>query len=172
MLIGLIFSISAIHGQEVIKYGDSEPFEEPDSIVMPEHPGGEEEFFQFLEYRLSQGSARNILHGVGDLVRFSFVVNKSGEIEDFRMISTTNPGLTFPIQEAIGLMENWIPGSKNGKSRKFKMEYSLRIRSIPQLPYVEVTKEQHVQPKTTETNQLKWLLGVGAVMLLIILLVK
>lgn len=166
----LIFGLN-LKGQELIKYGDKvDENEGKDTIVMPEYPGGEDEFFQFLEYRLSQGNTRNILHGVGDIVSFSFVVSKSGKIEDFKMISTTNPGLIFPLQEAMGLMKDWNPGTKNGKAKKFTMEYTLRIRSIPQIPYVEVTKEQHVQHKTTETNNVKWFLGVGAVLVLIVLL--
>lgn len=100
-----------------------------DLFSPPSYRGGMQGFYRYLskEIQYPQSAAKRKITGT---VKLSFTINKSGEVEDIKIIESPDPDLS---NEAERVIQNatWIPGKQFGENVKVK--YSLPIKfSLPQ----------------------------------------
>jgi protein TonB len=81
---------------------------------MPEFVGGQEAFFQYLSESIDYPQMAKEA-GVEGKVYVQFVVEKDGSITDVKVIRGAQKQLDQEALRVIEEMDNWIPGSQNGK---------------------------------------------------------
>lgn len=81
----------------------------------PAFPGGEEALMKFLhDHIVYPPMAMN--SGIKGRVSLRFVVTKTGEISDVKVLRGVDPSLDEEAVRVIKLMPKWIPGKQNGKA--------------------------------------------------------
>jgi TonB family protein len=81
---------------------------------MPEFPGGEKALVSFLSQNISfpaEAMKRNE-HGK---VYVQFVVNKTGKVENPKVLKSVSADLDNEALRVIGLLPNWTPGEQSGE---------------------------------------------------------
>jgi TonB family protein len=94
---------------------------------MPSYPGGQEALFRLL--------ARNIIYpdddqkkGIQGTVFVKFIISKTGEITNPKVVRGVSPTLDKEALRVVGLMSNWTPGTHKGQ--KVDVEYSLPVNFV------------------------------------------
>jgi TonB family protein len=95
------------------------PFEE-----MPKFPGGEDSLLFFIKKNLNypKKARENALQG---RTYVSFVVSKTGDVEDVKVLRSSDPLLDEAAMEIVRSMPKWKPGRQDGK--EVRVQYSLPI---------------------------------------------
>jgi hypothetical protein len=151
---------------------DTATFIPPQDTITkpPQYGNGEADFFKYIEEHFF---IRNNTYtsNLGITVRFSFFVERDGSISDYKHIFGTNQMYSAEIERVISHMPRWTPGYYSGKKRKVMMEYDLTLRPIAYLtpPMIEISKNNVSAQYTDKTNQLKWFIVSGAVLILVTL---
>ncbi|NVO20649.1 MAG: energy transducer TonB [Bacteroidetes bacterium] len=104
-----------------------EVYEKPFTVVeqMPEFPGGEQSMMKFLRENIKYPQmARE--SGIAGSVYVTFVVNKSGQISDVRILRGIGGGCDEEALRVVRAMPSWIPGRQNGKS--VPVQFNLPIK--------------------------------------------
>lgn len=99
----------------------------PYTIVeqMPEFPGGDDSLEAFLVREIKYPpNARNM--SVTGTVYVGFVVMKSGEISDVKVLRGIGSGCDEEAVRVVKLMPKWKPGEQEGK--KVDVKYNLPIK--------------------------------------------
>lgn len=92
---------------------------------MPEFPGGEEKFNQFLADSLKYPElARE--SGIQGRVFVTFVVEKDGSVSDARVLRGIGGGCDEEALRVINLMPRWNPGRQRGQP--VRVQYNLPIK--------------------------------------------
>lgn len=141
-----------------------------DTITKPPVFGnGDVDFFRFIETRFRLGNSAQSLDYAGEVVRFSFYVNKDGRVSDYTHISGSNAIVNSEIERIVSDMPAWEPGYQNGRKRKTLMVYNLLIRKVDDFPPVQVTMKDSSAEYTDQTRQIKWFIVAGTLMILVTL---
>lgn len=103
---------------------------ETDEIVkvaeqQPEYPGGVGELMKFLSGNLRY-PVPALEQGVEGKVTVQFVVGKTGEITNIKVLQSLNPHCDKEAVRLISSMPKWIPGRQNG--RPVSVYYTIPIR--------------------------------------------
>lgn len=80
----------------------------------PEYPGGEEARTRFLQKNIKYPHMAKE-SGIQGVVYVTFVVSKTGQISNVKVIRGIGGGCDEEAVRVIQLMPNWIPGRQNGK---------------------------------------------------------
>jgi len=96
---------------------------------MPEFPGGEEAFREFLFKNLVYPPEAQ-QNGIQGTVYASFFVEVDGSISDATVVRGIDPLCDDEALRIINLMPNWIPGRQNGKAVRVK--FTLPIKFPPE----------------------------------------
>lgn len=91
----------------------------------PSFPGGEAAMYEWLSKNINYPviAQENNIHG---RVTCQFVVGRSGEIEDVRVVRGMDPSLDKEAIRVIKSMPKWIPGRQGGSA--VKVRYTLPIQ--------------------------------------------
>lgn len=81
----------------------------------PEFPGGEAEKYKWISQQLKYPEASVKRKAEGKVV-VSFVVDKTGKINDCKIASGEDPDLCKEALRVVSIMPNWTPGKINGKA--------------------------------------------------------
>lgn len=107
------------------------PASEPDTIytdkgveVMPEFPGGLNAMNQFVNKNL-RFPKEAIQLGVDGLVVVSFIVNQTGQLQDFIILKSVHPSLDNEAIRVLKAMPIWKPGTIKGKPVNVKFTFPL-----------------------------------------------
>lgn len=99
-----------VHGEEVVKSAD----------VMPEFPGGQEAFMNYLvngiEYPESQKES-----GTQGKVIITFTIGKDGSVQDAEVVRSLGEEFDKNALDMVKDMPNWTPGEKDGKAVAVEM---------------------------------------------------
>lgn len=92
---------------------------------MPEFPGGDSALFEFLYGNLKypEEARRDSIQG---LAVVGFIVEKDGNITNFKVLRSIGGGTNHEIVGVINLMPKWIPGKENGEN--VRVNYALPVR--------------------------------------------
>jgi len=92
--------------------------------LMPEFPGGNEEFFRYLHKNLNypKEASDSAIQG---RVYISFVVEEDGRISNAKVIRGIGGGCDEEAVRVIEQMPEWTPGYQRGKS--IKVQYNMPI---------------------------------------------
>ncbi len=97
--------------------------------TYPSFPGGEEARIRFLfdNIRYPAKARRKDLQGI---VYLTFIVGKSGLVEQVAILQGVNPLLDEEAMRVVRKMPEWIPGTQDGKplSVRFNMPIKFTIR--------------------------------------------
>lgn len=103
---------------------DEEPMNMASVQQKPEFPDGEAALFRYLSQNIKYPAiARE--NGIKGKVILSFVVSKSGAIEDVQVIRGIGGGCDQEAVRVVKGMPKWSPGRMNGKAVKVK--YTLPV---------------------------------------------
>jgi TonB family protein len=96
--------------------------------TMPEFPGGEDAFNQYLadSIRYPAAAVENSIQG---RVFVTFVVEKDGSVSDARILRGIGGGCDEEALRVIRNMPKWIPGKQRGKP--VRVQYNLPIMFTP-----------------------------------------
>jgi len=94
---------------------------------MPEFPGGEKELLAFISRNLHYPiiAAEN---GVQGKVTVKFIVDKSGKVQDARVVQSLEPTLDDEALRVVNLLPNWTPGEKAGQKINMFCEVPITYR--------------------------------------------
>lgn len=95
--------------------------------IMPHYPGGEDSMFRFILKHLDYPKKAKE-EGVSGRVRVEFVVTETGKLEDIRIVKSVSPECDQEVIRIIQLMPNWVPGIKDGKAVRVKMNLPFRFQ--------------------------------------------
>lgn len=91
---------------------------------MPQFPGGEEGLFRYIEKNVKYPleTQKNKTKGK---VFITFMVTKTGTVEDAKIIRGVSPQLDEEALRVISTMPAWTPGKQNG--RPVNVQYNIPI---------------------------------------------
>lgn len=167
--------IQLLHAQVEVFRGTQDTgyvFSPEDTITKPpQFVGGEDAFYSFLANSVNFQVLNSQL--IGDDIKFSFYVEKSGKLSDFKIIQSANINLSVELERLLtsDLMPEWEPGFLVGKKKKTLMIYDLKFSLSNELPKVIVSKNYTFSEYTTQTNLLKRFLVAGSVLILVTLFI-
>jgi protein TonB len=99
-----------------------------DSVdVMPEYKGGMKELFAFMGNNVKYPK-QSANEGVEGKCMVEFVVTKTGEIKDAKILKGVNDEIDAESLRVINSMPNWTPGKKDGKNVNVKMVLPIAFR--------------------------------------------
>lgn len=83
---------------------------------MPQFPGGAEEMYKFINNNILYPDVEKA-NGIEGTVYVSFVVNKTGKINDVKVMRGVPGGANLEKEalRVVNLMPDWSPGKQNGK---------------------------------------------------------
>lgn len=95
--------------------------------VMPEYPGGMSEMMNFLRQQVKYPEAakkkglqgRSVIH---------FVVEKDGNLSDFKVVSSAGKMLDAEALRVVKTMPKWKPGRIKGKPVRVKFNLPIEFR--------------------------------------------
>lgn len=92
---------------------------------MPKYPGGEEELFTYLSKSIKypENAKKNNVEGT---VFITFVVDKSGEVTDAKVLRGINEECDEMALNVVKSMPRWVPGKEKGKV--VNVQYNLPIK--------------------------------------------
>ena len=92
--------------------------------VMPQFPGGTDALLQFLSKNIKypEEARKNNISG---RVYVTFVVNKSGKVEQVRILRGIGGGCEEEVLRVMSLMPDWSPGTQDGKT--VSVQYNLPV---------------------------------------------
>ncbi len=96
---------------------------------QPEFPGGVDALMKFIRDNINYPmiAAEN---GIKGRVSLKFVVTKTGEIADVKVVRGVDPHLDKEAIRVLKSMPNWIPGKQNGKA--VNVYFSLPVNFVLQ----------------------------------------
>ena len=92
---------------------------------MPRFPGGERKLAEFIEENM-QYPKKCAEKGIYGRVIVAFVVERSGQLSNIRVVKSVHPALDKEALRIVNLMPRWIPGKQNGVAVRVK--YLIPIR--------------------------------------------
>ena len=92
---------------------------------MPQFPGGFQKMNEFIEENM-QYPKKCAEKGVYGRVIVAFVVERSGQLSNIRVVKSVHPALDKEALRIVKLMPRWIPGEQNGVTVRVK--YIIPIR--------------------------------------------
>ena len=97
--------------------------------TMPQFPGGDAMMHAFLKNNMSYPPIESE-NGIQGTVFLSFVVDKTGSINDLKVLRGVKggPGLELAAVKAVERMPKWKPGNHNG--RKVAVHLTLPVRFV------------------------------------------
>lgn len=95
--------------------------------VLPEFPGGEEGFFNYLKNEIKYPKEAK-QSGVSGKVYVRFVVGKNGEIIEAQVLHGPGYGLNDEALRVIQAMPAWSPGIQNGHPVKVEFKIPINFR--------------------------------------------
>ena len=81
---------------------------------MPSFPGGEEEVLRYISSNVQYPEIAKRA-GVEGRVMVSFIVSRSGDLNDFRVVKSIGAGCDEEAVRVCRTMPRWKPGKQNGK---------------------------------------------------------
>lgn len=97
--------------------------------TMPSFPGGEAKMFEYLGKNTRYPTLAKE-SGIQGMVVLTFVVEKSGEISDVKVLRGIGGGCDEEAIRVVKSMPKWAPGKQRGKP--VKVQYNLPYRFILQ----------------------------------------
>lgn len=92
---------------------------------MPVYPGGDDALMKYLSENIEYPPACKE-EGVEGTVYLSFVVDKSGELTDMKVLKSPDERLSANAMDVLSKMPAWTPGENAGKL--VKVQYNLPIK--------------------------------------------
>lgn len=98
--------------------------------VMPQFPDGEEAMMRFISNNLRHPIMDQCEYGIQGRVTIRFVVTKTGNIEQIKIIRGISPSVDKAAIEVIEKMPKWIPAKHKGElvNAYFLIPVSFRLR--------------------------------------------
>ncbi|MDQ4139967.1 MAG: TonB family protein [Bacteroidota bacterium] len=93
---------------------------------MPEFPGGMKKMYEFIRQNLRYPNEASRL-GLEGMVVVSFVVDKTGQISDIKVIKDVGGGTAEEAIRVIRSMKAWQPGRQNGQPVSVRFTLPLRF---------------------------------------------
>ena len=92
---------------------------------LPEYPGGEEARLKFIWDNLNypkeaRGKGKN--KGFEGHVHVGFIVEKDGSLTTFSIAKSAHPILDEEAMRVVKLMPKWIPGERQGKIVRVRLQ--------------------------------------------------
>lgn len=91
--------------------------------VMPEYPGGINEFRKFV---MSNFKTPKLDEGLKGMIVVQFIIEKDGSLSDIKVLRDLGHGTGEEAVRVVGLSEKWKPGIQNGKP--VRVRYTLPIQ--------------------------------------------
>lgn len=86
---------------------------------MPEFPGGEQEFWNFLSSNMRYPLIAMENNIEGEVV-VQFIVEKDGSITDVQVVKSVDPSLDKEAVRMVRIMPKWNAGMQQGKPVRVK----------------------------------------------------
>jgi TonB family protein len=124
---------------------DDEAFNTASVQHKPEFPGGDAAMFQYLANNIKYPTvARD--NGIQGKVIISFIVAKSGAIEDVQVVRGIGGGCDQEGVRVVKSMPKWKPGMNDGKPVKVKFTLPLSFKLEGDGPIVFALKDVDTKP--------------------------
>lgn len=129
-----------------------------------------DEIYRYIENRYNLAVYGQYLSYYPEQIRFSFYVERSGKISDFKILYASQLMIGTEIESIITTMPEWTPGKEMGKKKRTLMIYDVNIQITNDFPKVLVTPNGYQTQFSNRYKSLKWFLLSGAVLVMVTLL--
>ncbi len=92
---------------------------------MPEFPGGQDALFEFLSKKIAYPK-QAIVENIQGTVYVSYIVEKDGQLNNFKLERSAHPLLDEEALRVVKLMPNWKPGKQRGKA--VRVAYTIPVK--------------------------------------------
>lgn len=152
------------------KTEDTSTYIAPEDTVTkaPVFENGDQDFLRYLETHFNLRTNSNLDYA-GESIRFSFYVEKDGDIEGYEQLYGSNAIVASEIERIITTMPKWNPGYLDGRKKKTLMVYNILIKKVDDFPPVQITLNNSTLEYTDQTRQIKWFIIGGSLLILITL---
>lgn len=117
--------------KEAVAQPEPKPVEEEKIFevveVSPSFPGGETAMYKFLNDNINYPTIAQE-NGVQGRVVLQFVVGRSGEITDVKVIKSVDPSLDREAVRVVKSMPRWMPGKQNGQAVKARFTLPVQFK--------------------------------------------
>lgn len=169
------FSFFELNAQVEIFKGESDTskYIAPEDTITksPKYKNGENDFFQYIQQEFNTRMFSSNIPFEGVDLRFSFVVEKNGQISDFKSLFSTYQLAMEEMQRIIESMPRWTPGKQVGVTKRITMIYDLKLNLNQQTSEVYITKNGYYQEYSPKTKYLKWYIVSATVLIMATLLI-
>ncbi|RLC51367.1 MAG: hypothetical protein DRI23_05170 [Candidatus Cloacimonadota bacterium] len=94
---------------------------------LPEFPGGMEALFKHIQEKISYPDSARLL-GIQGTVYVSFVVKKSGTVDNAYILRGIGGGCDEEALKVVKSMPDWIPGEQKGKPVNVQMALPIKFK--------------------------------------------
>ncbi len=152
---------------------DTSKYIAPEDTITkpPKYKNGESDFFNYIQQEFNSRLFSSNIPFDGVDLRFSFVVEKNGQISDFKSLFTSYQLATEEMQRIIESMPKWTPGKQYGSTKRITMVYDLKILLNQQTSEVFISKNGYYQEYSPKTKHLKWYIVSATVLIMATLLI-
>ncbi len=104
--------------------------EKKDTVeVLPQFPGGMDQFYRFIYKELKYPEACRIL-GISGIVELQFTIDYNGTVTNIKVIRSVYPDLDDEAVRVLSQSPKWIPGTHNGIPAKTVSRVSIKFELI------------------------------------------
>ena len=150
---------------------DTSTYIAPEDTITkaPVFENGDVDFFRYIETRFNFRTNSNNLDYSGENIRFSFYVEKDGDVSEYTHLYGSNVMVASEIERIVTAMPKWNPGYMDGKKKKTLMVYNILIKRVDDIPPVQITLNASKMEYTDQTKHIKWFIVSGALLILVTL---
>jgi periplasmic protein TonB len=94
-------------------------------IQMPMFPGGEEQYFCFIDNNIDKEKLKS-KDTIGGVV-VQFTIDTIGQVTEIKLTKSLTPIIDDEFLRIIKMMPKWVPGRQNGKIARVTIAVPLRI---------------------------------------------
>ncbi|MDI1232894.1 MAG: hypothetical protein PSX81_01280 [bacterium] len=168
------FGIHSLIAQvEVFRGGgaDTSTYIAPEDTITraPSFGNGPYDFYRYIENHFNMTLYGKYLNYYADNVRFSFYVERNGNLSDFQVLSTTHQMVASEIINIVNTMPEWVPGKLEGRRKRTLMIFDLNIQLVDDFPNVLITQNGLQSEFSNKHKSLKWFLLGGSVIAMLAL---
>ena len=109
------------NGQDIADFREAIAEEVEEEVIyeaveqMPGFPGGDAELMKYIRDNLKYPVIAQEM-GIQGRVILRFVVSKTGEVGDIKVLRSVDPNLDKEAIRVVQSMPRWIPGKQNGNA--------------------------------------------------------
>jgi len=134
--------------------------------VSPIYGNSDYDFINYLELNYNQSIYGQYLLEAGTSISFSFIVEKSGELNDIEVVNTSSQMMANEFLNILAKMPKWNAGKLDGKTKRIQMIYNLSVYKDNSIEGIRIEKIGIEKEYLNKSKNLKIFLLIGSLLIM------